>query len=268
MVQTKVKQTNMPIIIICAITAAVLITAILTAILLPPKELKVSLAGYGSTESGIPASHGLSVNASGSYYTNPDLAKIQIGVETKNPDLRKAQTESNQIMESIMQTLKDAGIEEKNMQTANYSISPHTPYDSSEIDYYRVNNKLHLRIYELAKIEEILNRAVEAGANQIGSIEFTLEDYEQAREQSYELAMNAAQKRAAFLANGMDVELGDLLAITGSHTNYRPFYFSGYANQALASEPGMESGYSESISAGQIEVNTQIDLLYAIVNKL
>lgn len=220
---------------------------------------------------------GLSVSASATVFTEPDVAMIDFGIESYNEDLRTAQTENAERMERITEIFQDLGVKEQHLQTSDYDV--YTRYkerDDSwwsrnetqipEIEYFRVSQNLTVRIEELEKIESIIASAVDEGVNSIGSIQFTLKDFADAREQAYEKAGNMIQKRAQNIANSMGVNAGRPLNISSHHEVHHPYLGRGRAqmqNVMFDSPAGMdfETG---SISTGQIEVKVNIHARYSI----
>src|SRR4029078_5661595 len=65
----------------------------------------------------------ISVTGVGEVIVTPDTANIQIGVQVFNQELAAAQADSTEQMNTIIKTLTDAGIEEADIQTSNYSVS-------------------------------------------------------------------------------------------------------------------------------------------------
>ncbi|HNT29606.1 MAG TPA: SIMPL domain-containing protein [bacterium] len=243
------------------------ISALVTAALLPAKSLKVSLAGTGATieeQTG-----GLSVSGSGTAYVAPDLVKLSVGVEVRKETVEEAQSAATQTMGNVITAIKNLGVEDKNLQTSNYSVQPYYEDssvwgDEKKIDFFIVSSNLYIRLEQLDKVGEVINAAVGAGANSIGSLEFTLKDFEAARQKAYSLAADMATERAGYLAKELDVTLGQLLEAEAVHYDYQPYYYSSFANQAVSFDEA-SAGLSDAISAGQVEVKTAVNLRYGIV---
>ena len=52
----------------------------------------------------------------------PDIAQLNIGVEVVKPTVKEASAEANEIMDAVLATLTEAGVEEKDIQTSGFSI--------------------------------------------------------------------------------------------------------------------------------------------------
>src|SRR5687768_12640556 len=65
----------------------------------------------------------ISVTGVGEVIVVPDTASIQIGVQVFAEELAAAQSQSTEQITSIINTLTEAGVEERDIQTSNYSVS-------------------------------------------------------------------------------------------------------------------------------------------------
>src|SRR4029079_9048456 len=112
----------------------------------------------------------ISVTGVGEGIVTPDTSSIQIGVQTFNQELSAAQSENNEQTQSIIDTLKDAGIDEKDIQTSNFSVSVRQDYDDhgtpTDVLGYDVYNTLSVTVRNLDDLGSILDQVVAAGANQ------------------------------------------------------------------------------------------------------
>ena len=75
------------------------------------------------------------------------------------------------------------GIEDRDLQTAGIQIAPRYNYNNkpdgsqeAELVAYQVTNTLSVRVRDLAKTGEILDKSVSLGVNQGGGISFTNDD--------------------------------------------------------------------------------------------
>src|SRR5688572_4391035 len=78
--------------------------------------------GYGIVNSN-------SVTGTGPASGTPDVAYITLGVSVTDPDVGRAVEANNAQMQAVKQALLDAGIDEKDLQTAGFSVWPEDVYD-------------------------------------------------------------------------------------------------------------------------------------------
>lgn len=146
--------------------------------------------------------HRLVVNGEGTIEMKPDLAHIWIGVQTENKDANKAQQENARKMEMVQKAIEKQGIQKKDLQTNNYSIYKTVKYnnlkrnDENKEEVYRVQNQLKVTVRDFKKISSLIDEASKAGANEIGNIDFSVENEEIYYQEALQMAMKNAKGKA------------------------------------------------------------------------
>jgi hypothetical protein len=202
------------------------------------------------------------VSGSGEVAVVPDIAYINIGVHSEAEDVTSALEANNTQAAELTEALKAEGIEEKDIQTANFNVYPQTRYDNMGQPVgtsYVVDNTVYVTVRDLANLGKMLDTAISAGANNIYGISFDIADKETVLAQARELAIKDAEAKAQSVAEVAGVTLGQILSIDVSTPTYNQPYF-GY---------GMGGGTSRvdtsvPVSAGQIVVSYTATLNYAI----
>jgi uncharacterized protein YggE len=204
----------------------------------------------------------LSVTGTGKILLVPDLAYINIGVRSEAADVSSALAANNTQATAITDALKAVGIEEKDLQTANFNVYSMQQYDQmGQPSYinYAVENTLYVTVRDLTKLSQVLDTALSAGANQIYGINIDLADRQGPLSQARDLAIKDAQAKALAVAATSGVTLGQIQTINVSNTSYvqpySPYGMGGGAMDAASSVP---------VSAGQIVVTFDANLVYVI----
>jgi uncharacterized protein YggE len=202
-------------------------------------------------------------NGNGTISIEPDIATINIGVQTEGSDAQEAVASNNQQSQSLIDALTSAGVAENDIQTSNFSIYPRQEYDvqgqpTGEITYV-VSNTVSVTVRDLENIGTVLDAAVQAGANNIFGIQFDIEDREAAQQQAMTAAMANAQARAEVLAEAAGVELADILSLQTYLGGSRPIpYGSGY-DMAV-----QEAAMSVPVSPGEMQIMVDVNVIYEI----
>ncbi|MBN2045976.1 MAG: SIMPL domain-containing protein [Anaerolineales bacterium] len=202
----------------------------------------------------------LSINGTGVVYVSPDLATINLGVGIERPEVKDALAESNQVIEEIRLALAEYGVAEADVQTTNFSVYPMTNYEfdgPEQTTTYRVDNTVTVEVRDIEKLGEILDAAVEAGANSIYGIQFGVADRESAYNQALDLAVENASQRAATLAEAGGARLGDLQSMSTQ------FGGSGYPVMYMEAASIGGSGQVP-VSPGTLEIRVEVNVVYAI----
>jgi uncharacterized protein YggE len=210
---------------------------------------------------GEPDLRTLSVNGSGRVFLSPDNAYIAIGVHTEGEDATEAVASNNDQSQKVAEALVEFDIDPKDVQTRNFSIYPQQQFDQdgkvTGITYV-VDNTMFVTIRDLDMIGEILDAVVSAGANSINSIQFDLENKDEALSQAREAAVNNAQAQAAELAEAAGVTLGEIQSINSFSQGYPVPFMNGIGGGAAMVESAVP------ISPGQLTLTADVNIVYQI----
>ncbi len=139
----------------------------------------------------------------------PDRAAIELGVEKQNPNARVAKQAADAAARSILASLRQNGVDEKDIQTTFLSLQPQTTYVKKvRVSYLVAAQTMTVTVRNLAKLEPLLESLVEAGGNRINSIQYETSDLRKYRDQARDLAMKAAREKAHALAQALGQEIG------------------------------------------------------------
>ena len=208
-----------------------------------------------------------SVVGSGTVYAKADIANIEVGLKTDTKKTAaEATTESNDKMNKIVNELKKLNIEDKDIKTSNYSLNPvynWTNVKGQELVGYEVTQTLTLKIRDLNRIGDVIAKTTEQGANQIGNINFTIDDEFALKNQARELAIGKAKEKAALIAKQSGMKLGAIKSVyENSDPVISPIMYSN-AKMDLASGAAPQA-ISPNIQSGQNEVKVEVTLVYEV----
>jgi uncharacterized protein YggE len=217
----------------------------------------------GQTAAAEPVNRTITVNGSGKTYLTPDIAYVTIGVHTEGASASDAVAENNQLTQQVVDTIKKQGVDEKDIQTTNFSISPQQQYDTQgkptgEIRYM-VDNSVVVTIRDISKVGEILDTVVKAGANTISGIQFDVADKTAALSLAREAAVNSAHAKAEELAAAAGVNLGPVQTISEYSSDGPTPMYSMRAPAPMAADVA-----SVPVSAGQMLITVEVNIVYGI----
>lgn len=223
----------------------------------------VGLSGLAAAQDGAGGARSITVVGQGEAAGPPDRATINAGVQSLAPTVLESSRENQAIIERIMQALRKEGIDDTDIQTADYSIWPEQqadPRGTGEVTItgYRVNNTVRVTVKDIDRLGKVLAAVTNAGANAIHGIGFSVEDTAALEESARAAAMADARSRAGALAELAGVKLGDVQSISMSPGGGYPMpMMGGRMDMAQsASVPG--------ISTGQLSIFVQVQVTYAI----
>jgi uncharacterized protein len=208
----------------------------------------------------------ITVIGRGSVKIQPDMAVVNLGVQTMGATVKDATGEAAETMEAILATLKEQGIADKDIQTSGYnvwadaSLSPERALDREMT--YRVNNNVRVVVRDLDTVGTILDVAIEAGANAIHGVSFGLAEPENLEAEARELAAENALAKAHELAGLHGVEVGPVVSV--SEVISGGFMVSNFERMDAMMSPGLGAGGAGPVSPGELELSMQLQVVYAI----
>src|SRR5260221_13640246 len=148
----------------------------------------------------------------GSVSVTPDYAQIGSGVTTRAKTVKEATEANSKLMAAIINALLESGVAQRDVQTSRFSIqpiyAPQEPRNEPKLAGYSVSNQVRLKIRQIHKVGEILDRLVTAGATDIGNVEFLVSEPSKALDQAREAAIADARRKAEVYARASGIKLG------------------------------------------------------------
>jgi len=257
----------------CLITALIVILGVLllTFIVSTAVDIsnKVKEGKYIGQE--IESKNKITVSDTGEVYAKPDLALTTFSVITEAKTVAEAMSQNTEKMNSIIDFIKDQGVESKDLKTTSFNIYPRyewhkkteiPPYPQGErvLVGYEIRQSLQVKIREMGKISQIVEGATVAGANQVGDLQFTIDKQDEIKKQAREQAIEKAKTKAKELASQLGVSL---VRITGfSESSVFPRYYG--LEKAEAMGAGAEEVPVPQIETGENKIEVTVTITYEI----
>lgn len=161
----------------------------------------------------------ISVNASATVYAVPDVAKINIGVETSDATVKEASEENSRKINNIVNYAQGEGVLTEDIKVIEYIIEPQYQKQTNGkiiISSYKVKEVVEIKMVK-DKVQGVIESALNAGANTVGELVFDIKDkagyIEEARAEAVKKAKDEAQK----IAQNLNVQLGSPLNYSDSY---------------------------------------------------
>jgi uncharacterized protein YggE len=230
--------------------AVLAIGAIITVLITRPTPAQAQAAG-------VPGMRQITVVGTGEIKVTPDTASVQIGVETTAPTTQEALSQNTAQATAIIEKIKQLGVAEKDIQTSGFNISPTYSSDGRQVTGYTVGNQVSVTIRDLAKAGSLLDQVVQAGANRIYGVSFTVSDPAAAQSQARDKAVADAKSRAAQLAQGAGATVGQVLVIN-ENVGSSPVVPLPMMDRAAA------AGAPVPVQAGEQSYSAQVQITYEL----
>jgi uncharacterized protein YggE len=203
------------------------------------------------------------VTGTGKAVAIPDVAVVTVGVSAQGATVKAVQQEINKSNTNIIDAIKKLGIDAKDIQTSNYSLSPMYDYRSSptRITGYQARTTVTIHIRDTDRANEVIDSATANGANQIGGLTFEVSDKTKVENEAREKAIEEAKLKAETAARAAGFTLGAIINYSeGFGTATRLAY-----DKALPVAGGAEAmGEPTQIETGSSEITITVNLSYEI----
>jgi uncharacterized protein YggE len=203
----------------------------------------------------------ITVVGEGTVAIEPDVATIQIGVETTGDSADQASAEAAAVMDAVLAALAQLRIPSRDIQTSGFSIWVERPsgpdgQPSGQV-IYRVNNSVTVTIRDLDTVGDVLDAAIAAGANNIYGVNFSVADPDEVMAEARKIASENARARAEELASLHGVAVGEVVSIS-------EVIGGGAVPLAGINASIAYAGGGGGIAPGELEMTAQLQVVYAI----
>ncbi len=207
-----------------------------------------------------------SVTGSGIVYSKADIAKLQVGIKTgAKVTAVDATREATARMNDIVGELKRLGIEEKDIKTTEYNLSPvfvTTKAEGRKLSGYEVVQNMAVKIRDLSKIADVITGATQKGANLMDNIQFTIDDEYALKNKAREMAIQKAKEKAELIAKQSGMNLGRVVSVNENQSGWGRSYSNSVNESYTMNTKDAVAG--QSIESGQNEVRVEVTLVYEV----
>lgn len=222
-----------------------------------------------------PSYNSITVMGEGEIDSVPDVATFSFAVMAEASTVNAAQTQVTTKMDAILVALKEAGIEDRDIKTSDYSIYPRYRYVQSActpdscppgrqvLDGYTASHNVTVKIRNTEKAGDILTLVGDRGATNISGLSFTTDDPDQLLADARAEAIKDARDKAKRLAKDLDVRL--VRVVSYSDSTFNPPYPIPYGmGGGVAMETQAMDLAKANIPTGENKTRVSVTVVYEI----
>lgn len=236
-------------------------------------QVLAGLMGLRYIGAGITPGNTISVSGYGEAVAVPDIATFSFSVVSEKPTVAAAQAEATQKANATTDYLKSAGIDEKDIQTSDYSVSPmydyvnrscvggYCPGGEQVLRGYQVRQTTTVKVRDTEKAGELLGGVGDKGATEVSGLNFTFDDPNQVEDEARQEAIADAKQKAQELARQLGVSLVRVVSFNESGGGYPVPYV--YGRGGAETSQAMDAKAPD-ISVGQNKVVSNVSVTYEI----
>ncbi|MGO1073523.1 SIMPL domain-containing protein [Lysobacter sp. CA199] len=228
-----------------------------------------------------PGQRSVSVSGSAEIKVAPDEILLNVGVETRHPQLEEAKKLNDDSVRGALALLKRSGVPDKDVQTDFVNIEPRYEYDGDNRAaltrtrvvplVYVVRKSIGIRLTRVDDFENVLSGLLANGVQYIHGIEFRTSQLRKHRDAARALAVQAAKEKADALTQAMGVKRGAVQSMSESYSGGWWRGVGGWGagggqmmQNVMQSAAGGDASESDTLSVGQISVNASVSATFAI----
>jgi uncharacterized protein YggE len=216
-----------------------------------PTQLIAAPAAANSTARTVTGS------GTGHVHGRPDTLTLDIGVESHARSATEALSRNNDAVNKVIGVLKDAGVNDKDIQTSQLSIEPNFDDKSHQLNEYSVSNSVTAKLHDLDNAGKVIDAAANAAGDEIrvNGVSFSIDDTSKLVEAARADAVKRAMAQAGQLASAAGVALGDIQSIQESGAPVRAYAAEGDQTTKASSVP---------IQPGTQDLTVDVAVIFAI----
>lgn len=227
----------------------------------------------GDDDSSSESSRTIAVSESGEATADPDLAVVQVGVEATGDSTEAVRDELATRADGLEDALLAFGIDEEDVTTDGFDIrerveerrmqeegvDPDSRDEAEPYVYYEGSHSFTVDVHDVEETGDVIDTAVDAGADTVGRIEFTLsqERRDELREEALQEALEDARSEADFVAHEVDASIVDVERIDTTGGRVSPMRTSVEMDAAED-----DATPETDLQPGDVTVSASVDVVY------
>jgi len=204
----------------------------------------------------------ISVTGEGRVEAPPDMATVSLGVQTDADTASAAMAENAAKLTAVIERLKAAGIEARDIQSSGLSLGPRYDYGKQDgtppaVVGYSASTMVTVRVRALDDLGGVLDGVVADGANTLNGLSFGVAEDRPLIDEARRRAVADAAAKAALYAEVAGVKLGRVRTISEAGGPAQPL------PMALGAAPFAKEA-SMPIAPGELSISAAISIVYEI----
>jgi uncharacterized protein len=208
----------------------------------------------------------ITVNGEAMISAEPDQAQIDIGVVTQARSAPEASKENAERLSRVLTEVKKLLGKSDEVKTSGYSLTPNYRYPQGgkpEIVGYTASNTVRIKTNTLDLVGRLIDGAMQAGANNVNRLVFTLKDEQGAQLEALRQASAKAKSKAEAVAASLGLKVVRIAAINEGERTIQPIYRQAMAarGEALAAQAPTP------VEPGTVDVRSTVSLTAEVSEK-
>jgi uncharacterized protein len=223
---------------------------------------------------GVYASNVITVMGKGEALAIPDIATFSFSVVETGKTVGDAQDKSAKKINSIIDTLKQSGIDEKDIKTTNYSSYPkyewkeslcpagsYCPPSKQVLVGYEVTQSVTVKVRKTADAGAILTKVGGLNVSNISGLDFVVDDIDTVQAEARDKAITDAKEKAKVLAKSLGIRLKRIVNFYEGNIGDAPVM---YSMEAKSSRMGSDVATPPQLPTGENTITSNVSITYEV----
>ena len=220
----------------------------------------------------------ITINGTGEVMATPDVAKLSFSVTEEASTMAAAQKTATEKINSILDQVKKAGIDDKDIKTVNYSANPkyewktdktscmngYCPEGRHEITGYTVTHNIDIKVRNTDNIGDITTILTAAKVTDLQGPNFGVDDMDVVKAEARSKAIADARTKAQAMADDLDVKLGKVVSFYDNADNGYPVPMEASSDMMMVKSATLGGAPSPSIPMGESKVTSNVSVTFRI----
>jgi uncharacterized protein YggE len=208
----------------------------------------------------------VAVSGTGEVVAEPDLARVNLGIEARRPTLAEARAEVNAGVDRVLKLTRDLRIDPKQVNSARVQVQPEynwNPKDRKRVLLgYIVSRQVQVELRDLEQLGPLLERAVDLGVNQVSDPMLDSSRRKDLEREAMTRAVEDARLNAETLARAAGTRLGPIRTLNGGASGPpMPMFRAQMAMSDAAPAAPPEATYQPGEMKFTANVSAEYDLI-------
>ncbi len=191
----------------------------------------------------------------------PDQAFVTVGIEQRAQKPQEARRLAAEVMNRVQSQLTALGIPAAAIRTVSFNLNADWDYSNNKrtLRGYVVTNLVEVRVDDIEKVADVLDRSIAAGGNSIHGVRWDIKDRVQVERDARRQAVDDARQRAEVAVADAGARLGVVSSITEQRMDYQPKVMMMRAEMAPQAV-----GAPTPTSPGEIDITARVTVSFRI----
>jgi len=226
--------------------------------------LLLTPSAWAQQERNRPRTPAITVTGEALISAEPDQAQLDIGVVTQARTAPEASKQNAERQSRVLSEVKKLLDKTDEVKTSGYSLTPAYRYPQGgkpEIVGYNASNTVRIKTTNLDLVGRLIDSAMQAGANNVNRLVFTLRDEQSAQLEALRAASLKARTKADAIAAALGLKIVRITSITEGERSIQPVFRQVTAMRAEAAPA------QTPVEAGTVDVRSTVSMTVEVAQQ-